>query len=610
MADSSKNDAGDIVPDILKDDEGFREIMGLFREKGFFQRLASIASGLRKPSDSREYKEARTNLQRLAAPFMAIAIPCVVILLLVVLGKASKKDALVVEVQVEQQEELQEELQDIDEPPPQDVFDDFTPTDIDISSPNMNVDVVAQVAPDVPVSAQPQAVDAVLPVKSPVTLRNVYGSTRSAGMRAQMLASGGGNARTEASVMRALRWLKATQNDNGSWPGNDVAMTGLAILTFLAHGEQPGTSEEFGETMQRAMEFLMRRQESIAARIKKEYGEGYGDGYYEMPPSDEKARKAVKEGGSIGGGYAHAIATYAMCEAYGMTMNPNIRASADKALKIIIDGQQPDGGWDYMGFWRIRRIRTDTSVSGWCAQALKAGVMADFYHDKEELDRASRLCVKGFKKNGSPEGGFGYTGPAKGGGLTGVGVLCLQFHHAANDPYVKASLDNVISKWKPQFVGSAPTRIRNEKPKDLPPGAIGGSNPAYYAYYGTQAVFQSGGKRWEEWNKIMWPSYVESQFVIPAGKTGADCVCGQERCQKKVTKPYVDHRGNEQEIGHWVNVDETGANSFRPVMDTCLAALQMMVYYRYLPTFKQVDVPEEIVADITDSDDIIVDSNL
>ncbi len=52
------------------------------------------------------------------------------------------------------------------------------------------------------------------------------------------------------------------------------------------------------------------------------------------------------------------------------------------------------------------------------------------------------MCVKGFKKNGFPDGGFGYTGPQKG-GLTAVGTLCMQFHHAANDPYVKNSLQNV-----------------------------------------------------------------------------------------------------------------------------------------------------------------------
>lgn len=588
-------DEKEVVPEILKNDEGFKEIMSLFKEKGFFQRLKSIATGIGKPADSKEYKEARTNLQRLLAPVVAITLPCVIILLLLIFGKSGTKKENVVEVQVEQQEELQEELQDIDDPTPQETFDDFAPTDIDISTPDMSVDMAAPAAPDVPVSAQPQSVDAVLPIKSPVVLRNVYGNTRSAGMRAQMLATGGGNAQTEAAVLRSLRWLKATQNSDGSWSGNKPAMTGLAILTFLAHGERPGESKEFGDTMQKAMQFLMNNQDSA--------------GFYCQPQKNKEGKTHLAR---VGNGYAHAIATYAMCEAYGMTMNPNVRQSADRALELIIKGQNASGSWDYQPYWGKPRptgnrpSRDDTSVAGWCAQALKAGIMADFYHDKAALDRASKLCVKGFKLNGFPDGGFGYTGPQKG-GLTGVGTLCLQFHHAANDSYVKNSLDNVISKWKPIFVGSTPDHVINEKPKELPPGAIGGNCPNYYAYYGTQALFQAGGKRWEDWNKVMWPSYVKAQFIIPKGQSGGACKCGLKRCPDMIKKPYVDADGNEQEIGHWVNTD---AHTDRPVMDTCLAALQMMVYYRYLPTFKQVDMPEEVVASVTDDDDITVDTDL
>ena len=70
---------------------------------------------------------------------------------------------------------------------------------------------------------------------------------------------------------------------------------------------------------------------------------------------------------------------------------------------------------------------------------------------------------------------------------------------------------------------------------------------------------------------------------------------------------YVDDKGAYQEVGHWVNTD---AHTDRPIMDTCLAALQMMVYYRYLPTFKQVDVPAEVVSDASDKGDIVVDTDL
>ena len=355
-------------------------------------------------------------------------------------------------------------------------------------------------------------------------------------------------------------------------------MTGLAILTFLAHGEKPGESMEFGDTVQRALEFLIMEQDKT------------GGGLFTK----------------AGNGYAHAIATYAMCEAYGMTMNPSVKAAADAGLEVVINGQHPSGGWDYN--WK-QSERDDTSVMGWAAQALKAGMMANFYHDPEALERASRMSVKGFKKNGFQDGGFGYTSPAKG-GLSGVGTLCMQFHHAANDPYVKNTLQNIIYQWKPEWIGYSPDRAAKgeklEKPKELPPGTVGGACPQYYYYYGTQAVFQGGGEQWKKWNDRMWPSYVAAQFKIEKGEAGSTCTCGQGLCNR-LKEPYKDAKGEFQEIGHWVNTD---AHTDRPIMDTCLAALQMMVYYRYLPTFKQVDVPTEVVAETSDKGDIVVDTDL
>jgi hypothetical protein len=43
----------------------------------------------------------------------------------------------------------------------------------------------------------------------------------------------------------------------------------------------------------------------------------------------------------------------------------------------------------------------------------------------------------------------------------------------------------------------------------------------------------------------------------------------------------ADVNGKDHAQGYYQNTD---AHSSRPYMDTCLAALQLMVYYRYLPT--------------------------
>ena len=55
--------------------------------------------------------------------------------------------------------------------------------------------------------------------------------------------------------------------------------------------------------------------------------------------------------------------------------------------------------------------------------------------------------------------------------------------------------------------------------------------------------------------------------------------------------------GKPHKQGYFENKD---AHSSRPVMDSCLAALQLMVYYRYLPTTNTVT--DEPNADIKAND--------
>ncbi|MDD5706314.1 MAG: terpene cyclase/mutase family protein [Kiritimatiellae bacterium] len=529
-------------------DPAFKELMELFEEKSYWQRLRLMFTGLTKPKDTGAYKAARTELQRQLAPLAAFAIPAACVLLLAVLGSRNANRDRSFETDIMDAEEIKD-LEDIIEPDKQ-LPDDIQPTDIQFT-PDIAMDTPAP-AENAPMTPQVANFDAVLQVKSPVILRNIYGATRSTGMKGRLMAEGGGNAATETAVIRALRWLKKKQQPDGSWPANKNAMTALAVLCFLAHGEKPGDSVEFGDTVQRGIQFLLGSQ----------------------PAS-----------GQWPGNYEHAIATYAMCEAYGMTMNPNVKAAAERAVKIVIKGQHETGGWDY---GMKQSERDDTSVMGWAAQALKAAHMANFYSDRAALEKACKLAVKGFQKNAGPNGGFGYTEPGAG-GLSSVGTLCMQFHGAAKRPEVTKTLD-LMDAWKPAWNGMRPdTKMTMKDGKPVQPviaGVVGGCTQYYY-YYATQAKFQAGGSRWDKWNDGMWPEYVRAQFVEKNAIADAD--------------------GKMQDIGWWENID---THTDRPVMDTCLAALQLMVYYRYLPTFKSMNVEEEVAATATDAGDIKVDVNL
>ena len=72
---------------------------------------------------------------------------------------------------------------------------------------------------------------------------------------------------------------------------------------------------------------------------------------------------------------------------------------------------------------------------------------------------------------------------------------------------------------------------------------------------------------WQKWNQEMKALYPKSITT-----------CLDEKTRQPLTIP--DATGKPQQMGHWINKDHYNYD----VMGTCLAALQLMVYYRYLPT--------------------------
>jgi|APCry1669188970_1035186.scaffolds.fasta_scaffold23949_1 Squalene-hopene cyclase C-terminal domain len=338
-------------------------------------------------------------------------------------------------------------------------------------------------------------------VKSPLVMKGLYASRKAGGTggRAGAIARHGGSRAGETAVERALRWLKQNQNDDGSWPGTDspTAMCGLALLCYMAHGETPA-SKEFGPTVEKAIRYLLSAQEPTG-RFKKA-GSNYS--------------------------YGHAIATYALSESYGMTQMVMLKEPMEKAVQVIIDGQQTGGAWDYN---YAKTARHDMSVSGWQVQALKAAHGAGA--ENAGLDAALYKAVDGIKSFAAPSGGFGYSGPDKSEVLTGAGILSLQFLGRAEDPAVIKAF-TATEKQSPAWPGAGGT--------------------TYGWYYMTQARFQKGGPLWDAWNRVMLPMLIKNQ------------------------KPD----------GHW----ESGSTSSAcPVYDTTLCCLCLEVYYRFLPTYERPD---------------------
>ena len=185
------------------------------------------------------------------------------------------------------------------------------------------------------------------------------------------------------------------------------------------------------------------------------------------------------------------------------------------------------------------------------------------------LDECIKKAVKCLKTRNFKNGGFNYTAGGGPTGLTATGCLAMQLLGYMNEPEVKSALD-FMREWKPAFSSQ-----ENGKPVGAKAGgALPGHNPQYYCYYAAQCKYQAGMcqgatpanvKTWQDWNVAMKSLYPRTIVTLPDTIPGPD--------------------GKPRRIGYW-KMDKTEATcqAGGDTMATCLCALQLMVYYRYLPT--------------------------
>ncbi len=295
--------------------------------------------------------------------------------------------------------------------------------------------------------------------------------------------------RVEASVIKALNWLNLDQNPDGSWGKNSKgAMTGFALLCYLGHCELTD-SPEYGESVAKGIKYLV------------ELG-------------DDKDGWLYITNNKHGAAYAHGIATYALAEAYGMTEKNFILPILQKAIHRIVAGQKQDGGWVYMeerpgvdnlrlvDFGKNEKQASDTSVSGWQFQALKAAYNTGAVFPG--IEPALEASVKNFYRvYSSDNGGFGYRKASDAKNikhkLTGVGSLGIQSWKKGHpsEQEKRATLKKAM-----EYI------LKNNLAMDY---ASADAN-LYSWYYDAQALFNYGGAYWTAWNRKMEPMLLNSQL--------------------------------------------------------------------------------------------------
>lgn len=353
------------------------------------------------------------------------------------------------------------------------------------------------------------------------------------------LGQGRQNSKTEEAIERGLDFLVRCQQPNGSWsfqkypgatPGDlpmiqsDTAATGLAMLTFLGAGYDH-FEDKHKESVRRGLKYLV--------EVQRENGDLY------VPQEAESHKSAWL--------YSHAIASIALCEAFGMTGDESLRAPAQKALDFIAAAQDLKyGGWRYRP-----GEESDTSVSGWQLMALKSGELAGLSVKKETYD-AVENWLKAAQATGTRSTQFVYSpyvseaknpaGRRPSRAMTAVGLLMRMYMGwDRTNPELVAGADYLRDNL-PQFGFAA--------------------NPArdtYYWYYATQVMFHMKGDYWKQWNGALYPLLIGSQ--VSAGPTA----------------------GSWDPAGR---IPDRWAGQGGRIYVTTLNLLSLEVYYRHLPIYE------------------------
>ncbi|GAB5405080.1 MAG: terpene cyclase/mutase family protein [Aureliella sp.] len=341
---------------------------------------------------------------------------------------------------------------------------------------------------------------------------------RSPKERARRALNSGGTVRSEAAVENALRWLAEHQLASGGWSlvhdsgkcdgrcrhtGSperfDPAATGLALLAFLGAGytHQDG---KYKDTVNRGVYFLY--------QIMEDTPQG-GSFLY---TSDR-------------GMYNHGIAAFAMCEAYQMTLDPDLKRAAQRAVDFIVSAQNYVGGWGY-----LPAKPGDLTISGWQVMALKSAhaagldIPAPVTFRLDEFLKTQRLEDTHF---------YGYRRPEKSPTCTAIGNLIRLFRGTStSDPDILAASEFLQGRGR-------------------------SDNDVYFNYYVSLYLFHIGGPIWESWNAPVRDHLINTQA------TGG------------------------HEAGSWYFDNQYGKEGGR-LYTTAMAAMTLEVYYRYSPIYQQV----------------------
>ena len=286
---------------------------------------------------------------------------------------------------------------------------------------------------------------------------------------------------------------------------SDTGITGLALLAFLAagHTHREGPHQDH---VRRGLQYLL----SVQAT------DGHLGG---------RATTFAKM-------YCHAMAAFALSEAYAMTGDERLRRPVLRAVTYTVTAQEPtSGGWRYRP-----GDPGDTSQCGWQLMALKSAELAGIPMPVRTYNGMVRYLRSAARGNH--------------GGLSA---------YRPGEQITRPMTAEALVCW--QFLGMPRQHPAGNEAGDYLLGELPGQSKAnlYYWYYATLGMYQLQGTHWQQWNEALRTTLVESQQ-----KTGAP--------------------SSSNTAGSWDPDTVWGGYGGR-VYSTALATLCLEVYYRFLPLY-------------------------
>jgi hypothetical protein len=278
----------------------------------------------------------------------------------------------------------------------------------------------------------------------------------------------------ETAIERGLECLARRQGPDGSWGtggySQNVAVTSLAALAMMAGGSLPHRGK-YGDNVRRALKFVL------------DCGDRPGGAAFGQHPDGFLHNSGHV--GQQGPMYSHGFGTLLLGEVCGMVpdgaLRDRVRPMLAKAVKVILNAQNREGGWRY----NPKPFDADISVTVCQMMALRSAKNAGASVPAE----AAKRCIEYVKRCQTADGSFVYQAsnprfafPGAGGGFarTAAGVAALYSAGIYKGPEIDRGL-NYLQR-------SRPTRFRQA---DM--------HYFYGHYYAVQAMWTAGGAYWADW---------------------------------------------------------------------------------------------------------------